>query len=114
LNETEREMPQGSFEETRATARLPKLDIEIVHGRSPDGNAEHISISLQAVPSFVAFGNFLETANPFLYWMRFAEKAWTPWLGAFAARLPSENSDRLPATPELAGPDATSPGACEG
>ncbi|TPV97499.1 MAG: hypothetical protein USCAAHI_03057 [Beijerinckiaceae bacterium] len=71
-------MPQGHFEETRAFARLPNLDIEIVHGRSADGNAEHISISLQAVPSFAAFGNFLEATNPFLFWMRFAQTAWAP------------------------------------
>ena len=75
-------MPQGHFEETRTFARLPNLDIEIVHGRSADGNAEHISISLQAVPSFAAFGNFLEATNPFLFWMRFAQTAWAPWLGA--------------------------------
>jgi hypothetical protein len=42
-------MPQGHFEETRATARLPNLDIEIVHGRSADGGAERISISLLRV-----------------------------------------------------------------
>jgi hypothetical protein len=37
-------MPRGYFEETRAIARLPNLDIEIVHGREADGGAEHISI----------------------------------------------------------------------
>ncbi|MGH6839110.1 MAG: hypothetical protein ACREDT_09980 [Methylocella sp.] len=99
-------MPQGFFDETMATARLPNLDIEIVHGRSPDGNAEHISIRLQAVPSFAALGGFLETANPFLFWMRIAQTAWTPWLGAITTRLPSRNSG-LPATAESAGPDLT-------
>jgi hypothetical protein len=108
LNETEKEMPQGFFDETKATARLPNLDIEIVHGRSPDGNAEHISVSLQAAPSSAALGSFLKTANPFLFWTRFAQTAWTPWLGAYAARLPSENSSRQLATSELAGPDLPS------
>jgi hypothetical protein len=107
-------MPQGFIDETKATARLPNLDIEIVHGRSPDGNAEHISISLQAVPTFAAFGSFLKTANPFLFWMRFAQTAWTPWLGAFAARLPSKISSRQPATSELAGPDLPSDREGEG
>ena len=46
--------------ETRATARLPGLDIEILHRRSPDGDAEQISINLRATPSFEAFGGFLE------------------------------------------------------
>ena len=35
---------------TRATARLPGLDIEIIHRRSTSGEAEQISINLQAVP----------------------------------------------------------------
>jgi hypothetical protein len=108
LNETEREMSQGFFDETKATARLPNLDIEIVRSRSPAGDAERITISLQAAPSFEAFGRFLEATNPFLFWMRFAQAAWKPWLGAFAAMLPSRNFGRLPATAEFAGPDSTS------
>jgi hypothetical protein len=100
-------MAQGFFDETKATARLPNLDIEIVHGRSPAGDAERITISLQAAPSFEAFGRFLEATNPFLFWMRFAQTAWTPWLGASAARLPSMTFGRLPATVEFAGRDST-------
>ena len=49
---------------TRATARLPGL----VHRRSLNDEAEPISINLQAMPSFEAFGQFLETANPFALW----------------------------------------------
>jgi hypothetical protein len=63
-------MPQGYFDETKATARLPNLDIEIVHSHSPEGDAERITVSLQAAPSFEAFGRFLEATNPFLFWMR--------------------------------------------
>ncbi len=100
-------MPQGFFDETKATARLPNLDIEITHSRSPAGDAERITISLQAAPSFAAFGRFLEATNPFLFWMRFAQTAWTPWLGASAAMLPARNFGCLPATAELAGPDST-------
>ena len=70
---------------TRATARLPALEIEIVHRRSPAGDAEQISINLQAMPSFEAFGRFLETANPFAFWAQAARLAWLPWLEA--ARL---------------------------
>jgi hypothetical protein len=103
----EREMPQGYFDETKATARLPNLDIEIVHGRSPAGDAERLTISLQAAPSFEAFGRFLEATNPFLFWMRFAKTAWTPWLGASAARLPSRDFGCLPATAESAEPNSS-------
>ena len=60
---------------TRTTARLPGLEIEIVHRRLPAADAELISINLQAVPSFDAFGRFLQTANPFAFWTH-AQMAW--------------------------------------
>lgn len=89
-------MPQGQYEETKATARLPSLDIEIIHSRSPSGDAERISISVLAVPTFEAFGRYLEAANPFLFWMRLARTAWTPWLGATPAKHSKRNLGRLP------------------
>jgi hypothetical protein len=73
---------------TRATARLAGLDIEIVHRRSPGGDAEQISINLQAVPSFEAFGRFVESANPFAFWTQVMRAAWLPWLAAAQAMLP--------------------------
>lgn len=57
---------------------LPGLDIEIVHRRSREGDAEETSINLQAVPSFEVFGRFLEQANPFALWMEAARLAWLP------------------------------------
>ena len=82
-------MPDPFIDETRATARLPGLDIEILRRRSPEGDAELLSVKLQATPSFAAFGEYLETANPFALWLRLAELAWRPWLGVFgAASLP--------------------------
>ncbi|HUZ92176.1 MAG TPA: hypothetical protein VMU78_09790 [Methylocella sp.] len=100
-------MQRGHFDETRATARLPNLDIEIIHSRSAEGDAEQLSISLQAVPSFEAFGRYLEAANPFLFWMRVAQTVWAPWLGSAPASLPPGGFSRLPARPESAGPNAT-------
>jgi hypothetical protein len=67
---------------TRATAHLPGLVIEIIHRRSPYADAEQISINLRAVPSFEAFGRYLETADPFAFWAQAAQMAWLPWLGA--------------------------------
>jgi hypothetical protein len=88
---------------TRASARLPGLDIEIVHRRSPDAEAEQISINLQAVPSFEAFGRHLEAVNPFALWLQAAQLAWLPWLGlARSLALPGNT----PATPRL-GADAS-------
>lgn len=64
---------------TRATARLPGLDIEIVHRHAVEDHAEQISINLKAVPSFEAFGRMLEAANPFAFWAQAAQLAWLPW-----------------------------------
>jgi hypothetical protein len=84
---------------TRATAHLPGLEIEIVHRRSPGGNAEQISINLQALPSFEALGRFLETANPFAFWAQAAQIAWLPWLEA--VRILILPRSIAPSPPEL-------------
>jgi hypothetical protein len=91
----EREMPQGDIEETKASALLPNLKIEILNGRLPTGDAERLTISVLAVPSFEAFGRYLEAANPFLFWMRFAQTAWAPWLSALPASTPRSALGRL-------------------
>jgi hypothetical protein len=75
-----------------ATARLPGLAIEIVHRRAPGGEAEQISIHLQAVPSFEAFGRFTETMNPFAFWAQAMQMAWLPWLAAARALAPPGSS----------------------
>jgi hypothetical protein len=67
---------------TTASARLPGLDIDIIHSRSPDGDSEQVSITLKAVPSFQAFGRALEAANPFAFWATTMRLAWLPWLEA--------------------------------
>ena len=79
---------------TRATARLPGLDIEIMHRRALEGHAEQISINLTAVPSFEAFGRALEAANPFAFWAQAAQLAWLPWLETLA--LARELTPSLP------------------
>jgi hypothetical protein len=77
VSEFEEASQPSEFDATRATARLPGLDIEIIHRRAPAGDAEQISINLQAAPSFEAFGRFLGTANPFAFWMAAAQLAWS-------------------------------------
>jgi hypothetical protein len=86
-------------ETTTATARLPGLNIEIVHNRSQDGASEQVSITLQAVPSFEAFGRSLNAANPFAFWTEAMRLAWLPWLEAARVMM-------LP--PSLAAPKADS------
>jgi hypothetical protein len=78
------------------TARLPGLDIEVVHRRSPGGDREEISINLRAVPSFEVFGRLLGAANPFAFW---AEATRLTWLEA--ARALMEPSSAAPVRPTL-------------
>lgn len=82
-------MPNQQIDDdtTWATARLPSLEIEIIHRRSPAADAEQISINLRALPSFEAFGRFIQTANPFVFWAQAAQTAWFPWLGAASALM---------------------------
>jgi hypothetical protein len=101
MSDLEDPTQQPEIVATRATARLPGLDIEIVHRRSPSGDAEQISINLQAVPSFEAFGRFIESANPFAFWAQAVQTAWLPWRAAAQALLPA--SLTLPQV----GPEAT-------
>jgi hypothetical protein len=107
-------MTETHFEETRATARLPNLDIEIVHSRSPSGDAERLSISVLAVPSFEAFNRYIEAANPFLFWTRVAETAWAPWLEAWRPLLTlGKEARRLPLAGGTALPHSTPPAQSE-
>ena len=48
---------------------------------------------MRAVPSFEAFGRFLEGANPMLLWMQWMQAAWSPWL-ALAGVQPPRVFDR--------------------
>ena len=55
------------------------------------------------MPSFEAFGRFLETTNPFAFWAQAAQMMWLPlfpWLGAARALLPSETMrEEMPKLP---------------
>jgi hypothetical protein len=88
LSDLENPAQEPEIGATRATARLPGLDIEIIHRRSPGGDTEQLSINLQAVPSFEAFARLIESANPFAFWMRAVQMAWLPWRAAVQAVLP--------------------------
>jgi hypothetical protein len=108
LSDPENPTQQPEIDATRATARLPGLDIEVIHRRSPGGDAEQISINLQAVPSFEAFGRFVESANPFAFWTQVMQVAWLPWCAAAQAMLPPgitlPQVDLEATTPSAGGP----------
>jgi hypothetical protein len=102
LPEFKRAKQRGEIvDATKATAHLPGLEIEIIHRRSPTGDNEQISINLQAVPSFEAFGRFLEAVNPFAFWAL----AWSPWIDTartmmlpwgLVPQLPKPSSEAVP------------------
>jgi hypothetical protein len=85
---------------TRA-AHLPGLDIEIMHRRAVEGDAEQILINLRAAPSFEAFGRALEAANPSAFWAQAVQLAWLPWLETLAREL-------TPSLPRPGGDSASS------
>jgi hypothetical protein len=84
-------MTETRMTDTRMTAALPNLDVEILHRQLPDQNAEVMTISLKATPSFEAAAGLLPplmaaqlgsfpTAQPMLLWARWVEAMWRPWL----------------------------------
>ena len=86
-------MAQGEPKEIKAVALLPNLKIEILHERSPDGDAERLSINLLAYPSFEAFGRYVEAAGHFLFWPWFMPAAWP-----FGGVLGGPHRNPLPGT----------------
>lgn len=94
-------MTESDFNETKAVAHLPNLDIEILHRRPWHGNEELVTITLRAVPSFDAFFRAVEAANPLLFWMRAVETAWAPWIRLSEAAKPTQlTQEPRPSTAE--------------
>ncbi|MDQ2102204.1 hypothetical protein [Azospirillum isscasi] len=81
------------MEETKLTAALPNLDIQILHRDDPERGAETIAIQITATPSFDALRGtmgpaLLASANPMLalwaapmrLWSDAMRQVWAPWL----------------------------------
>ena len=90
-------MQRNAFDETRATARLPHVDIDMVHRRARDGDAEQMSVSVQAVPSFATFARLVAATNPVAFWTSLARASWTPWLAGWKALSPTREPERVTA-----------------
>ncbi len=104
-----------TMDETKLTAALPNLDIQILHRDDPERGAETIAIQITATPSFDALRGMmgpalLASANPLLnpalananpmlalwtapmrMWSDAVRQAWAPWL-----RLTSPPAGRKP------------------
>lgn len=85
-------------QDTKLTAHLPNLDIEIRH-RDEGADGEVMSIQMRAVPNVDAVLQGLVplaslgfatpmsmpmamAANPFAWWLQMVEATWRPWLDA--------------------------------
>jgi hypothetical protein len=62
----------SGYDETRAFARLPNLDIAFIHHTGEEGEGEQIMLALRAMPSFAARPGLIE-ANSLLFWMRLSQ-----------------------------------------
>ncbi|PWC43133.1 hypothetical protein [Azospirillum sp. TSO22-1] len=81
------------MDETKLTAALPNLDVQIVHRALPEQNAEAISITFTATPNFEAASRMLAPNLPLLAlwmapmqaWTGLVQQAWAPWLNVMGA-----------------------------
>ena len=106
-------MTENNMTETKMNAALPNLDVEILHRRLPDQNAEVMTISLKATPSFEAVTGLLPPLlsaqfgslpamqpmmQPMMLWARWTEAMWRPWLqlAGLPLRLTGDASRQLP------------------
>lgn len=77
------------MDETRMTASLPQLDVEITRRASDDGAAEIVTMTVRAAPDLNAVARMMApqmlllpmmAANPFLAaWTQVLRQAWSPW-----------------------------------
>lgn len=80
------------MDETKLTADLPTMNVEIVHRAAPDGRGEMISIQLNATPDFRAALPLLagmaqlplmlgqSAQSPLALWTQAAQAMMAPWL----------------------------------
>lgn len=100
-------------DETRVTAALPGLDVEVVFRDCPDENAETLNLTLRATPGFDAAARLLATpmlplmlaGAAFQAWAGAARLAWTPWLANPWLANPWLPGPLTGAPPPSAGPD---------
>lgn len=97
------------MDETKLTADLPTMNVEIVHRAAPDGRGEMVTIQLNATPDFRAALPLLagmaqvplmlgasSTASPFALWTQMAQAMMAPWqalarANPFLAALEDQN-----------------------
>lgn len=79
------------MDETKLTADLPNMRMEVVHRMAEDGSGEHMTIQLHATPDFrralPLVGSFTQLpwmlgplASPWTLWAQAAEALLEPWM----------------------------------
>lgn len=68
-------------DETRAIARLPGLDIAILHTRAQAGQGERLAVVMQRTAPLPP----LALPDPVSLWLQMAQAAWAPWLALTGA-----------------------------
>lgn len=66
--------------ETRAVARLPGLDIAVIHTAAQGGRGESVAVMLQKTAL-----QPLPVFDPIRLWAEMAQAAWAPWIALNAA-----------------------------
>jgi hypothetical protein len=100
---------EGEIDAIKASARLPSLDIDIIHRQSPNGDWEQMSINLRATPSFEALERLFDAGDPFTLWVQAARLMWMPWLLAGQTMMLPEG--RWRSLPRAVGPRQEAPTA---
>jgi hypothetical protein len=101
------------MDETRAVAKLPHLNIEVTHRRLSEEDAQQLTVSVRAVPSFGAVARWLElhpawpwlAMSSFAAWHRTILGLWGPmqtgwpWMVAGRASALESRTDEPSAPP---------------
>ena len=77
-------MTSTDSEETRIVAKLPYLDLAVVH-RHQYGGAEEMVIGVRLSPLGQQHCHPFAVATPLLPWMLVTQALWSSWLGGVAA-----------------------------
>ena len=81
-------MARGDPDETRAYARLPGLDVAVLHRAAHGGEGEQVMVALRAAPSspFGVLGRpAAGAADPLLLWVGLTQAMWAAWFNCLAA-----------------------------
>jgi hypothetical protein len=83
---------------TRATAACPASISKLFTAGHRPMMPSRFRSTCKAVPSFEAFGRFVESASPFAFWAQAVQMAWLPWFAAaqdLGAARPDAAADGL-------------------